>query len=254
VMKGGMSLNGGVYQKDQFLYQSTHVDSKIPPGEYFRVDMLSNERDRLRFYLRERVDCAWLPKTQPKPKPTDPVINPPEEPEPVYPAPKETRLVHYANLSSCGHTLPGAQTPPLAGAVLGESEIEHKPDGATFFRTGLTNLPTAAELAAQPWLDDAGEALYVVWLTRRVAGAVHVLPLAVIAPAGGERVLKRSPMALEAVKSIHGDAGILIDDEGNAVPYAEPIALAEFEGVVVTLQPDGNLETPSDIVIVGGAR
>ncbi len=258
VMEGDISLNGDIYQVGNFLYQSIHIDDidSASPG---RVDLLSTEEDRVRFYFRERVDCAWLPKTPPGQDPGDGDPLPPPDPNddpddsPQPPQPRQTRIEEFAALSACGF---GGDhfVPPLAAPVSGKAATEVRPDGSTLLVFELANLPDRDTLLGEAWLDDASEAVYQVWLTRRVGAGVLYVPMAVVTPPADGTARVRfaiDPAALKPVSS----RTVWLQAEGEFRPYeVGRMALKDFDAVVVTVQDADRNLAPSNTAIAGGSR
>lgn len=260
VISGPLLLNGSVYAEGNFYYQSLHVADRIAEGTRAEVDMFSNERDRIRFYFQERVDCEWVhtpihpPGDDDDGEVTAPDPSDPEKPdEPVDPKPDNTREEEFVRVSACGAALSGSVVPPAAGPVTGRTWKTVAADGAVELFVDLQHLPEASiGEGSDGWVQGVQSGQYVAWLVRHDGDRRHLLPLKAFSPDDDGSARLSVALDAEAVAGLDGNQGTWVDGNGNSTPATESVPLSAFEGFVITLQPSGEHHSPNGMVMGGG--
>ncbi len=262
IVSGDVSLNGGVYQEGKFFYQSVHIDGTIPEGSEAEIDLFTDESDRVRFFFKERVDCAWLPKPPPpapEPEPeTPPVTTPPEEPPAEEPGEGTDRTVleEFAAITACGMSVPDALVPPAAAPVTGTAWKKVEADGRTSLVVTLDRLPepSVGEGDAEGWVGSVDQGVYAVWLVREEKERMHFVPVATFSADEGGKARVTYDLNPDKVAGLAGSSGVYVGAGGVLDEKPEAAPLKSFDGIVVTLQPSDELEKPNGVVMGSGSR
>ena len=284
VISGPILLNGGVYEEGGFYWQSTHIAGRIEDDNPAKVDMFSNEQDRIRFYFRERVDCDWVHTPIHPPGDDDgddqggddgdgsggdgdddggngddgSVIAPdPDDPDKpddsTEPRPDRTVEEQFADVSACGAGLTGSVVPPAAGPVTGKTWKEVDPDGEVEFFFDVEHLPEASiGEGQQGWVQGVQSGQYVAWLVRQVDERFHMVPVKAFSSEAGGSTTQSVQLDQDGVVGLDGSLGKWVDTDGTITEATGMEPLASFRGFVITLQPASDLRWPNGMVLGGG--